>query len=152
MINLDLVLGNSGAVVTPCVLMGPYQTIPLALKLCWDLLCVDRLFLLTYFFQIMKIIDGSSRKQSHKRVEHRRIHLQNLPVHLGMQLFLLPIQTTRPFQIMTGLCVFNLSCTERGAGKGEPAPRRFIPRECLPQPAVLRAQPCGKILPEPAPC
>lgn len=90
--------------------------LPQALKLCWDLLCVDSLFSTHFFclFLIIKIIDESSRRQSYERVEHRRIHLQNLPVHLGMQLFLLPIQTTGPFQIMTGLSVFNLSCEELG--------------------------------------
>lgn len=41
-----------------------------------------------------------------KGVEHRSIHLQNLPVHLGTQLFLLSIWTAKPFHRITQLWVF----------------------------------------------
>lgn len=65
-----------------------------------------------------------------KGVERRRIHLQNLPMHLGTRLFLLSIRMARSFQIMTGLHgVFFFKyvsggprCQEMGAHTGAVRP------------------------------
>lgn len=64
-----------------------------------------------------------------KGVEHRSIHLQNLPMHLGTRLFLLAIRMARSFQIMTGLHAFFFFkiCQRRTAMLGDGSPHRSSP-------------------------